>query len=272
MQIGWCGGGGKGTSPFAPTGSPSAGRPAHNCPRLSPQVTPPVPGEKREVVQVGGGGPSALARRERPVARELEAPVSQTESSGSPSPLARGGIRAETGVTEHFLLPAGAPGLLRGLDSGSGWGNPRTAPPPLGPAAGRLLGLPCARHHPPSPRAPSLGSQPLASAPPRPGAAPGLTLSLRVPLQRERCREARARRLHVDHEWGSLREGAEAGNALCIEPGWVWIAGCTGRLDRWVEGILPHPSSGSQPALCSWSIPCWTMQRRGGGVVPVSSP
>lgn len=129
MQTGW---GGKGTSPFAPMGGPSAGRPTQNCPRLSPQVTPPVPVEKREVVQVGGRGLSVLARRERPVARELEAPVSQAESSGSPSSLARGGIRAETGVTEHFLLPAGAPGLLRGLDSGCGWGNPRTAPPPPG--------------------------------------------------------------------------------------------------------------------------------------------
>lgn len=71
------------------------------------------------------------------MARELEAPVSQAESSSSPSPLAPGGIKAETGVTEHFLLPAGAPGLLRGLDSGCEWGNPRTVPPPPGPAAGR---------------------------------------------------------------------------------------------------------------------------------------
>lgn len=41
--------------------------------------------------------------------------------------------------------------------------------------------------------------------------------------------------------WGSLGKGAEAGKALCIEPGWVWIAGCTGRQDRRVEGILSIP-------------------------------
>lgn len=143
-----------------------------------------------------------LAHRERPAARELEAPVSQAESSGSPSPPARGGIRAETGVTKHFLLPAGAPGLLRGLDSGCGWGIPRTAPPPPGPAAGRLLGHRCARRPPPQVRAPLLSGipAPFASAPPRPGATPDLTLSLRVLLQRTRHREVRARRLLVDLE------------------------------------------------------------------------
>lgn len=53
--------------------------------------------------------------------------VSEAESHGSPSAPAGGGIGAGRGggvcvLTEHFLLPAGAPGLLRGEDSGWGWG------------------------------------------------------------------------------------------------------------------------------------------------------
>lgn len=79
--------------------------------------------------------------------------MSQAESSGSPSPLAWGGIGAETGVTEHFLLPARAPGLLRRLDSGYRWGNP-VRPRLRRPGGGPLAPSPVCAPPPPQPARP----------------------------------------------------------------------------------------------------------------------
>ena len=88
------------------------------------------------------------------------------------------------GVTERFLLPPGAPGLLPGEDRVR-WG-PRGSASTRPGAGARHTVSGGARRGPPTPAcAPRpLRSHPLSSAPSLPGTAPALTLSRRIRLQR----------------------------------------------------------------------------------------
>lgn len=193
----------------------AGGRRSPEVPRQSRPAAPPVPGAQRGSC-VGEGGvprlpPGTPGRGPGTQRLHLEgAPVSssmlsEAESRGSPSAPAGAGS-ARGGCAGHFLLPAGAAGLLPGEDSGWGWGPPRgSAFARPGAARRRSVSEVRAVAPRPEPARPLPGGPtPFPSAPSRPGTAPDLTLARRVRLRRAKGRE-------LTERGGLWRAGGGAG-------------------------------------------------------------
>lgn len=263
--------GARGTSP-RPDWRPWPG--AALCPKSRVQVGRPL-GESQvksgEVVCSGGGGTPRLPTgtpgpgpgtqrlhlEGAPVANLM---VSEAASRGSPSAPAGGGIRAGRGVAEHFLLPAGAPGLLPGEDSGGGVGTARLRLRLRQAGGGRpALDLRRCAPRPPHPglRAPSPAVPPPFLRPVPSRHRPCLNPFAAGPAAADTKPGTERQRPVAEGEWGEPGKGEERRgkgrgkrlqrrSARSTDGGWV--LGEEGAAPgRKRGGRLPHPSSGSQP-------------------------
>lgn len=277
--------GARGTSP-RPDWRPWPG--AALCPKSRVQVGRPL-GESQvksgEVVCSGGGGTPRLPTgtpgpgpgtqrlhlEGAPVANLM---VSEAASRGSPSAPAGGGIRAGRGVAEHFLLPAGAPGLLPGEDSGGGVGTARLRLRLRQAGGGRpALDLRRCAPRPPHPglRAPSPAVPPPFLRPVPSRHRPCLNPFAAGPAAADTKPGTERQRPVAEGEWGEPGKGEEregkgekAPEEECAEYRRRLGTGRGGGCARTEEGRASPPSQFRLPASpVVWSVPGPAMPRRG---------